>query len=291
MGARWPLLLAAALLGLGLVSPHAVGLPPVAIFFVDPVLGPINTSFTFDCAASYDPDGDPITCLWDFGDGGGAVGGRVIHIYAAAGTYLAWLTVGDSTGENATGGLNVTVHLGNRPPVITRLIPGDLDVLIGPGASMGFQVSATDPDGDPLTYRWILDGVSVENDVPFYTYRATTPGSIQSLSVVVSDGQFVTSPSWSITVLNEAGPGPPPTPRPPPPATDYTALVGALVAVIVTLTVLAAVLFVWRPSQRAERPHVPAPSVPWAVWCARCGAPLEPSVATCLACGAPRYRG
>jgi len=282
------LLRAAALLALPFAAPGAVGLPPVAVLRVDPPQGPVTTTFLFDCAGSSDPDGDPFTCLWDFGDGAGAAGSPATHRYAVGGVYPAVLTVSDSTGESASAWLNVTVHPVNRLPVITGFSPPNPEVLLAPGSSMAFSVTATDPDGDPLTYRWILDGVTVENDGPFYTYRATTPGPGQSLAVVVSDGQVAQNLSWSITVLNEGGPGPPtPTPR----SSDPLPLVAVLVAVLVTLTVLAVILIVWRQSQATESLGAAAPSVPWAVWCARCGAPLEPSAATCPACGAPRYRG
>jgi PKD repeat protein len=62
----------------------------------------------FSGARSY--DGDPIVSyLWRFGDRSGAVGRRLTHRYARAGTYRVSLTVRDSYGETATTSTTVAV--------------------------------------------------------------------------------------------------------------------------------------------------------------------------------------
>lgn len=50
---------------------------------------------TFDGSGSYDPDGDPITYSWDFGDGTTGTGVMPTHTYASAGYYDVCLTVND----------------------------------------------------------------------------------------------------------------------------------------------------------------------------------------------------
>ena len=69
-------------------------LPPIA----DPngpYLGPLE--ICFDGTGSHDPDGDPLTYYWDFGDGN--TGGDVTpcNIYAEAGIYNVCLIVNDGT--------------------------------------------------------------------------------------------------------------------------------------------------------------------------------------------------
>lgn len=57
-----------------------------------------NTDSLFNGSASYDPDGDTLTYLWDFGDGKTAEGQQVTHRYAKPGEFKVTLTVKDSSG-------------------------------------------------------------------------------------------------------------------------------------------------------------------------------------------------
>jgi PKD domain-containing protein/parallel beta helix pectate lyase-like protein/pectate lyase-like protein len=60
--------------------------------------GRVNRKVRFNAKGSIDPDGDPLTYSWDFGDGSApALGFRVRHVYAVAGTYTVTLTASDGS--------------------------------------------------------------------------------------------------------------------------------------------------------------------------------------------------
>jgi hypothetical protein len=63
-----------------------------------PYLGAVNTAISFDGSLSSDPDGDPLTYAWDFGDDS-AIGTGVTptHSYTTAGVYNVCLTVNDGS--------------------------------------------------------------------------------------------------------------------------------------------------------------------------------------------------
>jgi PKD repeat protein len=66
--------------------------PPVADAG-GPYTGVTNVGVNFDGSGSSDPDGDALTYLWDFGDGGSSTDGSPMHTYTAAGVYDVTLTV------------------------------------------------------------------------------------------------------------------------------------------------------------------------------------------------------
>lgn len=60
--------------------------------------GRTNRLLQFSGLGSVDPDGDPLTYSWDFGDGSAPVAGQpVSHAYAARGTYTVTLTVSNGS--------------------------------------------------------------------------------------------------------------------------------------------------------------------------------------------------
>ncbi len=65
-----------------------------------PYLGPINSAISFDGSGSHDPDGDPLTYAWDFGDGGTTTEAMPAHSYAEAWVYDVCLTVNDGVADS-----------------------------------------------------------------------------------------------------------------------------------------------------------------------------------------------
>lgn len=82
------------------VSYLRVNAPPVADAGEDRkvYIGGANDVVVFDGTASYDPDNDPLTYKWFFGDGNEAKGPKVFHSYKKSGKYNVKLRVDDGTG-------------------------------------------------------------------------------------------------------------------------------------------------------------------------------------------------
>ena len=61
----------------------------------------VNTEIVFDGSGSTDPEGFPLTYLWNFGDGNTSTEPSPNYAYASAGTYDITLTVTDSGGNSS----------------------------------------------------------------------------------------------------------------------------------------------------------------------------------------------
>lgn len=112
--------------------------------------GVAGTAIAFNGTASSDPDGDPLTYSWTFGDGGTATGISPSHTYVTTGTFTVTLTVSDGA-LSSTDQTTAVISAGNRAPVAEAGGPYNAVA----GAPLNFDGSAsTDPDGDPLSYLW-----------------------------------------------------------------------------------------------------------------------------------------
>ena len=69
--------------------------PPVASFTATPMSGEAPLTVSFEATGSFDPNGDPLTYAWDFGDGNFDSGLTAENIYVDPGTYTVILTVND----------------------------------------------------------------------------------------------------------------------------------------------------------------------------------------------------
>lgn len=81
----------------------AANQPPTAVLASVPE-GEVEQLLNFDASGSSDPDGDPLTYRWDFGDGTTAdfTFPRATHRYKAPGNYLVRVTVSDGKGGSDT---------------------------------------------------------------------------------------------------------------------------------------------------------------------------------------------
>ena len=92
----------------------------------------------------------------------------------------------------------------NRRPVIFSESPQEVPELVFPGETLTFSVSASDIDGDELSYIWLIDGVtnSVNTTGMFTWTPLESDGGVHRVSCHVADGFWTTPPerSWTVNV-------------------------------------------------------------------------------------------
>jgi glucose/arabinose dehydrogenase len=122
---------------------------PLADATGSPAFGPSPLTVDLRGAGSSDPDGDPLTYDWDFGDGSPHSSERdPVHTYDGAGEFDARLTVSDDKGASATATAHVSVD--NSPPTGTIESPLDgSEFLIRD--TIVLSASATDAEDGELT--------------------------------------------------------------------------------------------------------------------------------------------
>lgn len=119
---------------------------PQAVIGADRNSGDLPLTVNFSGAGSSDPDNDPLTYSWDFGDGAAATGLTASHQYASAGVYEVRLTVSDGQRTNTSPPFKV--FAGNTAPRVQITTPV-LNTTYRGGQTISFAGAATDDqDGD-----------------------------------------------------------------------------------------------------------------------------------------------
>ncbi len=121
---------------------------PIAQISASVTNGLAPLAVNFSAAASTDPDGNPLTYKWDFGDNASSTAVAPSHTYAANGTYIAAVTVFDGQGGQNTK--SVTITVGNRAPTAVILAPTS-GSLYHVGDTITLNGNGTDPEDGTIT--------------------------------------------------------------------------------------------------------------------------------------------
>lgn len=100
--------------------------PPVAALTADPTSGLAPLAVTFDGSASIDPGGQPLTYVWQFGDGAGETtsSATTTHTYTSNGSFTASLVVRNPSGAESDPA-TTTILVGNTAPTPTISSPAE----------------------------------------------------------------------------------------------------------------------------------------------------------------------
>jgi glucose/arabinose dehydrogenase len=220
------------------------GQPPVASFVATPSPAAVGTPVTFDASASTDPDGTIVSYTWDFGDSAYGSGETVSHTYPSAGTFTVVLRVTDNESFTSSSSRDLVVEAGPGPPRILSSDPGLGPVTVVLGATRTFTVTASDPDGDALTYTWRVNGSPMGGNAPTFDFVGSALGTF-SVNVTVTDGSSAVWREWTVSV---APPGPSP-------------LESAWPILVLVAAVLVATCILWY-MRRGKRPDGAPPRGP-----------------------------
>jgi hypothetical protein len=138
------------------------------------------------CTAS-DPDGDELSYDWwaSAGEIDGA-GDTVTWVAPASeGSYSVAVEVTDGHGGEVTDYVTITVRA-NNPPTITSLA-ADAEGTT-PSDSLQVTCTASDPDGDELSYGWTATAGTISGTGPVVIWTAPQEVGTYSVTVVVKDG-------------------------------------------------------------------------------------------------------
>jgi hypothetical protein len=180
-----------------------------------PYTGDEGAPITFDGSGSSDPDSDLLTYVWDFdldGDFDDGAGAIVTRTWDSEFSGLIGLKVTDTTGLSDNAFTTVTVSSVNDPPIIDSFAPAELEPTASQSSPLDFSVTAHDPDADPLSYSWTLEGAEVSTGTA-WTY---TPGAGESgqrvVRITVSDDNPLSRDTFErrlVEVLSEVENQPP----------------------------------------------------------------------------------
>ncbi|MGQ0535896.1 MAG: PKD domain-containing protein, partial [Methanobacteriota archaeon] len=150
--------------------------PPVAAFSATRTARDVR----FDAAASSDPDGDPLTFRWTFGDGTEGVAGVLVrHGYAAPGTYAVVLEVTDANGARAVA--RHTVEIPPPAPPTAQFAPVVVGRLV-----LADATASTHEEGPP-TYAWDWGDGTSSAEGSFARHRYAASGTYR-IVLTVRDG-------------------------------------------------------------------------------------------------------
>lgn len=153
--------------------------PPIAIASAPSLSGPAPLTVNFSSSGSSDPEGQPLSYVWYFGDGTISTSSNPVKTYANNGQYTVSVTVSDGT--NYTPSNSLTVRVGNVPTVsFTSPLPTQK---YKAGDTISYSVNAAAANGTPITGTAIQTSVILNHSSHTHPFAGPLSGASNSFIV------------------------------------------------------------------------------------------------------------
>ena len=142
-------------------------------------------------ATAWDLDGDG-----QFDDASGL---KPSVTFARSGAYVIGLRAGDSVSYAV-----VQVADANRAPVLSSPAPANRSATVRVGNQVVLSVAASDPDGDPVSSAWTIDGAAAGASGSSLTFSPTAAQvGVHTIEVTASATGGTTRREWDVIVLEK----------------------------------------------------------------------------------------
>jgi len=179
----------------------AFNLSPIAEFSVSPMLAHPGEPFFFDASASFDPNGEITSFVWDFGDETTGKGQKTSHIYVKSGKYMVSLVVTDDAGAVSQPTCEVPVIVNYQPRVDFSVRSLSLNRVLQSLDAIEFIDESYDPDGEIVAWCWGFgDSEFGEGHTALHTYRHS--GEYIIALTVIDDNGETASQTQSLRIEN-----------------------------------------------------------------------------------------
>ena len=164
-------------------------LPPVASIKADTTSVFTQESIQFSGEDSYDPEGEALDYLWDFGDNQTSSLKSPQHSWGMAGTYNVKLTVEDGSGQE--GSTTKSVEIKSLGPTAEFVFKDSGSEVEKVRANSNITLDASDssgPDGEIKEYKWDFgDGIERTVNESSTEYSWSTGGYYNVTLIVVDE--------------------------------------------------------------------------------------------------------
>jgi hypothetical protein len=166
---------------------HGPNLSPTAVLAANVETGPAPLEVQFDAISSTDPEAQPLTYRFDFGDGTilpDSPTAQASHTYSSPGIYTATLTVTDDVGLVDSDELDIVVGLS----LPTVSIDSPFTGLLAPkGTVVELSGSGQNALGEPIELEWVIDLHHDEHVHPAWYTQTDTDTFSSSTTITVTD--------------------------------------------------------------------------------------------------------